>query len=111
MTSAAEHPTSDDHLALVLSGGGARAAYQLGVLSAIAERFPELRIPILTGVSAGAINSAYLAAHCGTFGSAVSDLRAKWAELTPDLVYCVRPGSTVRGARRTACRIRVPCMA
>ena len=100
MTNAVERPPNEDHLALVLSGGGARAAYQIGILSAIAERFPELRIAILTGVSAGAINSAYLAAHCGTFGSAVSDLRAKWAELTPDLVYCVRPGSMVRAALR-----------
>ena len=53
MTDAVERQPTEDHLALVLSGGGARAAYQIGILSAIAERFPELRIPILTGVSAG----------------------------------------------------------
>ena len=100
MTNAVEHPTTDEHLALVLSGGGARAAYQVGVLLAIGERFPELRIPILTGVSAGAINSAYLAAYCGTFGSAVRDLRAEWAKLTPDRVYCVRPVGMVRAAFR-----------
>ncbi len=41
------HPTTDEHLALVLSGGGARAAYQVGVLSAVAERFPDLRIDAL----------------------------------------------------------------
>ncbi len=82
----------------MLSGGGARAAYQVGVLLAIGERFPDLRIPILTGVSAGGINSTYLAAHPGTFGSAVSDLRAEWAELTPDRVYCVRPVTIVRAA-------------
>src|SRR5689334_13278067 len=50
-------------LALVLTGGGARAAYQVGVLCAIAERAPEVQFPILTGVSAGAINAVYLAAH------------------------------------------------
>ncbi len=96
MTNAVEHPTTDEHLALVLSGGGARAAYQIGVLVAVAERFPELRIPILTGVSAGAINIAYLAAHTGTFSSAVNGLRTEWAELTPDRVYRVRPVSMVR---------------
>ena len=100
MTNAVEHPTTDEHLALVLSGGGARAAYQVGVLLAIGERLPELRIPILTGVSAGAINSAYLAAYCGTFGSAVRDLRAEWAQLTPDRVYCVRPVDILRAAFR-----------
>ena len=60
MTKAVEHPTTDEHLALVLSGGGARAAYQVGVLLAIGERFPELRIRILTGVSAGAINTSLM---------------------------------------------------
>ena len=58
MTNAVEHPTTDEHLALVLSGGGARAAYQVGVLLAIGERLPELRIPIITAWSAGAINRA-----------------------------------------------------
>ncbi|HLF95005.1 MAG TPA: patatin-like phospholipase family protein, partial [Planctomycetota bacterium] len=53
--------TSPSGLALVLTGGGARAAYQVGVLKAIAEAFPEMAIPIITGVSAGAINAAYLA--------------------------------------------------
>ena len=52
-------------LALVLSGGGARAAYQLGILAGLAERLPGLEFPILTGISAGAINIAYLASHRG----------------------------------------------
>ncbi len=47
MTNAVEHPTTDEHLALVFSGRGARAAYQVGVLSAVAERFPDLRIDAL----------------------------------------------------------------
>jgi NTE family protein len=77
-------------LALVLSGGGARAAYQVGVLSAIAEGYPNLEIPILTGVSAGAINTVYLAAHTGPFSRAVEGLRDQWSRLTPDQVYAVR---------------------
>ena len=39
-------------LALVMSGGGARAAYQAGVLRGLARRFPELQLPILCGVGA-----------------------------------------------------------
>ena len=46
--------------ALVLSGGGARAAYQVGCLRHIAQAIPEYRPKILTGVSAGAINAVHL---------------------------------------------------
>ena len=76
--------------ALVLGGGGARAAYEVGVLSAIAEHVPTLEFPIITGVSAGAINAAYLAAHRGSFNEAVSALRARWLELVADRVYRIR---------------------
>ena len=54
-------------------GGGARAAYQAGVLRFLSRRFPRLEIPIITGVSAGAINAAHLAAHHGTFPQATED--------------------------------------
>ena len=77
--------------ALVLAGGGARAAYEVGVLAAIADRLPTLEFPILTGVSAGAINASYLAAYPGTFAAAVGALRAQWAQLTADRVYRLRP--------------------
>ena len=50
-------------LALVLTGGGARAAYQVGLLRWLGRRTPELRFDIITGVSAGAINACYLAGH------------------------------------------------
>ncbi|MBE0594857.1 MAG: patatin-like phospholipase family protein [Gemmatimonadales bacterium] len=78
-------------LALVLSGGGARAAYQVGVLSALAEIAPRLDIPILTGVSAGAINTVFLAAHQGPFRQAVGSLAGGWKRLTPNQVYAVHP--------------------
>src|SRR5256885_4151805 len=45
------------HLALVLSGGGARGAYHVGVLAGLAERLPGLEFPILSGMSVGAINT------------------------------------------------------
>jgi len=77
--------------ALVLGGGGARAAYEVGILSAIAERVPNLVFPIVTGVSAGAINATYLAAHPGSFAEAVHALRAEWLKLVADRVYRIRP--------------------
>jgi len=83
------HANTND-LALVLSGGGARAAYQAGVVSAIAERVPKLTVPILTGVSAGAINTMALATHPGGFAESAAALRTEWSQLTIDQVYRVR---------------------
>jgi len=82
-------------LALVLSGGGARAAYQAGVLVGLAERLPELEFPIVTGVSAGAINTCYLAAHPDSFVAAVERLRSAWLQLSAERVYRVRPARLV----------------
>jgi NTE family protein len=53
-------------LAVMLTGGGARAAYQVGLLRGIARHFPHIRFQIITGVSAGALNATFLAAHEGT---------------------------------------------
>ncbi len=72
-----------------MGGGGARAGYQVGFLRCLARRHPELRIPILTGVSAGAINAAFLASHHGTFEQAVRELAGLWANLTVDEVFRV----------------------
>ena len=77
--------------ALVLGGGGARAAYEVGILSAIAERAPTIEFPIITGESAGAINATFLAAHPGSFAEAVRALRANWLQLTANRVYRIRP--------------------
>lgn len=73
-----------DDLALVLTGGGARAAYQVGVLRFLAERRPDLRVPILTGVSAGSINAAFLASHVGNFASAAHRLAEIWLAMELD---------------------------
>lgn len=83
--------------ALVLAGGGARAAYEVGVLAAIAERAPGLEFPIVTGVSAGAINAVYLAAHPGALPAAVGALRAQWSRLVAERVYRIRAGQVARG--------------
>ncbi|MFP3939530.1 MAG: patatin-like phospholipase family protein [Thermoanaerobaculia bacterium] len=78
---------SESQLALVLSGGGARAAYQVGLLRALASRRPDLEVPILTGVSAGAINAAFLAAHPGSFRDSVEALTAFWTRLDVSAVF------------------------
>ena len=76
--------------ALVLSGGGARAAYQVGVLTAINELLPASThnpFPIICGTSAGAINALALATHTGHYYEAVQDLHNIWRELTTSGVY------------------------
>jgi len=82
-------------IALVLSGGGARAAYQAGALAAVAEVAPAIHISIITGVSAGAINAVSLAAHTGTFPESIATLRRNWEALGPDDVFGVRPLSLI----------------
>jgi len=64
------------NLALVLTGGGARAAYQVGALTALAELFGPgpLPFPVVCGVSAGAINGSALAAQAENFPLAVRHL-------------------------------------
>jgi NTE family protein len=90
--------------ALVLSGGGARAAYQVGALSALAEIAPGLETPIITGVSAGAINAVALAAHRGPMGAAAAALRRDWDRLQARHVFAVRPASLVGGLGRLVVR-------
>ncbi len=75
---------------LILPGGGARAAYQVGVLKALAEALPasvKMPFPIISGVSAGAINAAKLATHGTDFREGVAALADIWAHLTVDQVY------------------------
>ena len=72
---------------LILSGGGARAAYQVGVLSFVAEKAPEIAFPIITGVSAGAINAAFLAGFRGSTTDAHQELVRCWCSLTIDRVF------------------------
>lgn len=91
--------------ALVLSGGGARAAYQVGLLRFLARELPDLRLPILTGVSAGAINAACLAAHPGSFREAVEDLAALWSRLEIERVFRVDAASLLGHVGRWGLRL------
>jgi NTE family protein len=75
---------------LILAGGGARAAYQVGVLKAVARmRAPETTnpFPVLCGTSAGAINAAALAIYSHDFQNAVSRLVSVWGNFTVDKVF------------------------
>jgi len=98
-----DHSASD--LAVVLSGGGARAAYQVGVLAAVAERLPDLTIPIITGVSAGSLNATYLAAHRGSLALAVKGLQGEWLRLTSDQVYRLPATGVAKTTMRTVVRL------
>ena len=90
------HYDPNDALGLMLGGGGARGAYQAGVLRGIARRFPTLSFPILTGISAGALNTIHLAAHSGTLMQAADEMIALWLALSPERVYDVRPAPLLR---------------
>jgi NTE family protein len=70
---------------VVLTGGGARAAYQVGVLRGIA-RLPETRFDIITGVSAEAINAAFLASR-SALPEAIEELLALWSGLQVEDVF------------------------
>lgn len=94
-------------LALALGGGGARAAYQVGVLRGIAARFPEFRAPLLTGVSAGAINVCQLANHTGTFRQKVDDLTRLWHDLTFRDVFQVNAAALIWRVMRVGLRLSV----
>jgi NTE family protein len=81
--------TSHGDLAVVMTGGGARGAYQVGVMRAIARRFPDLTVPILFGVSAGAMNATYIAQHSGSLTQATDELAQLWTSLTAEQVFRV----------------------
>ena len=83
-------PTSVPKTGLIMSGGGARAAYQVGVLKAITEIVGEDApnpFPIISGTSAGAINGAALAIYATRFNEGVRRLAAVWGNFHVDQVY------------------------
>ena len=86
-----EDAPKGSNLALVMTGGGACAAYQVGFLRVVARHRPELQVPFLTGVSAGAINAAFLASDTGTFAERVEHLGRVWSELEAKDVFRVGP--------------------
>ena len=80
----------EKRVALILTGGGARAAYQVGVLKAIAEFLPRRAhspFPIICGTSAGAINAATLAVNAGNFSMGVQYLVNTWKTFHANQIY------------------------
>jgi NTE family protein len=85
--------------ALVLAGGGARAAYQVGVLRAIAEWLPKgapCPFEVLVGTSAGAINATAIAAKATHLRDAVAALEHVWGHFKVDQVFRVNRFSMLR---------------
>lgn len=78
-----------DKTALILTGGGARGAYQVGVLCALGEALGAKERPfdVITGVSVGAINAACLTAGADDIGTAIRKLGELWAGLHTDNIY------------------------
>jgi NTE family protein len=75
---------------LVLSGGGARGAYEVGVLRFLRERLRcDTRFDVITGTSVGAVNGAYIAATCEHPKVQGRLLQRVWTELSMDRVYRV----------------------
>ncbi len=84
------HQPATDRTALVLTGGGARAAYQVGVLKAAAELLPKRAhnpFSIITGTSAGAVNAVALGASANNFRLAVKKVERIWSNLHVEQVY------------------------
>ena len=94
---------TEPRTALILTGGGARAGYQVGVLKAIREMLPDARrnpFPILCGTSAGALNAASLAVGAEDFGAGVDQLITVWENFCAHQVYRADPLSMgISGAR------------
>src|SRR5262245_12208722 len=99
-------PEVSGDLAVMLTGGGARAAYQVGMLKGLAAAFPNLQFQIITGVSAGAINAMFLAAHSGTLAERVERLEQVWRELECHHVF--RPNWAALLPFRTALKLAFP---
>lgn len=79
---------------LVLTGGGARAAYQVGALTAVSELCgSDTPFQVVTGASAGAINCAAIASYGDDFKQAIAELQDTWRTLAPEKVYRTDVGS------------------
>lgn len=74
---------------LVLPGGGARGAYQVGVLNAVSDLLPDARnpFPVIVGTSVGAINAAAIACHACNYKAAVKHLVELWSNIHACDIY------------------------
>ncbi len=91
-------------VALVLTGGGARSAYQVGVLLALSEIWPRSRNPfqIIVGTSAGAVAAGVLAAEAHHWRRAVAGLERVWANFRSSQVFHVHAPHMLRAGAHWA---------
>ena len=91
-------PVTRPTVGLVLTGGGARSAYQIGVLVALAELMPRTRNPfrVIVGTSAGAIAAGVLASEAHHWRRAVAGLERVWASFRSEQVFHVDPVHMLR---------------
>jgi NTE family protein len=83
-------PPDKVRTALVMPGGGARGAFQVGVLKAVAELMPRGRpnpFSVISGTSAGAVNSVVLASRARNYRTAVAELERVWGHFRCHHVY------------------------
>ncbi len=95
-------PARERPVGLVLTGGGARSAYQVGVLLALSELLPRARNPfqVIVGTSAGAVAASVLAAEAHQWRRAVAGLERVWANFRSSQVFHV--DTQPHAARRRA---------
>ena len=101
-----DHAKAKPITGLVLTGGGARAGYQVGVLKAVAQIRRDAGIrggnpfPVITGTSAGAINASALASRADDFDAGVAALCEVWENFRVEQVYRADSIGVIRtGAR------------
>jgi len=88
---------------LILPGGGARAAYQVGVLRGVAELLPPgapTPFRVIGGTSAGAINAAMIATHASDFARGVDELENLWRTIRSEQVFRTGPLTALRTGMR-----------
>src|SRR5689334_24140639 len=91
-------PTALPTIGLVLTGGGARSAYQVGVLKALVEMLPRARNPfeVIVGTSAGGVAAGVLAAEAHHWRRAVAGLERVWANFRSSQVFHVNTSHMLR---------------
>ena len=118
ISSGLTRPDDSSRAALVLMGGGARTAYQVGVLQALASILsltsqaddPVFPFKILGGTSAGALNVAYLASRASEGLHAFTHLAHFWKNLRSPQVYHVKAPGWIRSSRMAAALLSRRCV-
>jgi len=92
---------AEQRIGLILSGGGSRAAYQIGVLRAVANILPKHAgnpFHVIAGTSAGALNAVSLATHAQRLRTGVRTLEYVWNNISSDQIYDPRSGNLISSA-------------